>query len=649
MITFLNATLRLGGRSIFEKLEWRIPKGARIGLVGDNGAGKTSLLRILTGETLLDEGSVEREGTLRIGYLPQDLAPLESDLIPLDYLRLESGWEEERRRVEGLEESLEEAGEEATSELLKRYKEAVERFHHRGGWSFEGEIRRVLKGRGFRERHLNRSCKNLSGGWKMRVHLALLLLKDPDLLLLDEPTNHLDTETLEWLESFLQKSKSALLVVSHDQTFLDRTVKAIAELRNGRITIFKGGYSVYLKEKELRREQAERDRRLREGKERELQKFVERFRYKATKAAQVQSRLKLQAREEVNEEEESSRRVRFRFPPSSRSAREVLRLDNVGHGYDQAFLFRHLSLTLFRGERVALLGVNGSGKSTMGRLLAGKEIPLEGSVERGQGVKIAQYCQESLQNLDYRSTLWQEVDKIGEGWDDQRKRDLLGTFLFGGEDLEKRVEVLSGGEKSRLALVKVLLTNSNCLILDEPTNHLDGPTRRVLEEALLSYEGTLILISHDRTFLDRLAQRVFEIREGEVREYRGNYSDYRKARERELSGDETERGASVALSGGEDASKPKSREKKKEEAERRRLLYPVKRELKESLKELEAEIRRREEEKGEAERLLCDPEVLRSPERIKELGRLYKRTKEELPLLYDRWEELMERWESIVL
>ena len=369
----------------------------------------------------------------------------------------------------------------------------------------------------------------------MRIMLAVILLSQPDIMLLDEPTNHLDTESMEWLESWLKDYPGTILTIAHDRVFLDKIVTVIAELANRTITIYKGNYSYYLREKDRRREALKKEMELQRAEIKKIREFVERFRYKATKASQVQSRIKMLEKFDVLHEEGQGKSVKIRFPESPRSGKEVLAIRGLAKSYGDLNVFHDVNFTLYRGEKAAVVGVNGAGKSTLSRILSGEEAPTAGEVGYGLNVKMAFFSQESAQNLDYRRTIWEEVNAAGTRSSDQERRNLLGAFLFSGDDVYKEIAVLSGGEKSRLALLKILLTDTNLLILDEPTNHLDLKTREIFQNALLGYQGTILIVSHDRYFLDCLVDRVFEIQDGVCHEYRGNYSYFIEKRREEQS------------------------------------------------------------------------------------------------------------------
>ncbi|MCL5808668.1 MAG: ABC-F family ATP-binding cassette domain-containing protein [Deltaproteobacteria bacterium] len=665
MIYLKDISLSFADRKIFEKINWTITDRSRVGLVGDNGTGKTTLLRTILGSIDLDAGSIEIPDRKRvtIGYLPQDLVELEP--IPLmDYLRQKSGIAELEEAVKRGEEALShhsDADDPAHEKILKEYEYAVASFNAKDGYAFAAKAKQILAGFGFRNSDFQKNCGDFSGGWKMRIQLAVILLSRPDIMLLDEPTNHLDTESMEWLESWLKDYPGTILTIAHDRVFLDKIVTVIAELANRTITIYKGNYSYYLREKDRRREALKKEMELQRAEIKKIREFVERFRYKATKASQVQSRIKMLEKFDVLHEEGRGKSVKIRFPESPRSGKEVLDIRGLAKSYGDLNVFHDVNFTLYRGEKAAVVGVNGAGKSTLSRILSGEEAPSSGEVGYGLNVKMAFFSQESAQNLNYRRTIWEEVNAAGTRSSDQERRNLLGAFLFSGDDVYKEIAVLSGGEKSRLALLKILLTDTNLLILDEPTNHLDLKTREIFQNALLSYQGTILIVSHDRFFLDCLVDRVFELKDGVCHEYRGNYSYFiEKRREAEnaalLPPMEQALAAPVEMqeskADAETVRKPeersrKTKEERRLEAEERNRISRATSALKNDLAKTEERIALLETQQREGEAALCEPDIYRDPERIKQLNQELKAISAELEDLYYAWNDLTLRLEAI--
>lgn len=597
---------------------------------------------MLAGISAYDDGTVSFPRGHTVGYLPQDL--VEIDDVPLmDYLKRRAGLErlsaelaDTENRMSGLEE-----GSHGLSRLLAEHERLQREFEARGGFGFETEAKQVLKGLGFHpERDADRPTPEFSGGWKMRIALAALLLSRPDILLLDEPTNHLDTESMEWLESWLRDYRGTIIAVSHDRRFLDKMVTSVAELAGGKINIYSCGYEKFLTEREERRARLEAEWEQQKEKIEDIQRFVERFRYKATKAAQVQSRIRQLEKMEITELEGPSKSVSFKFPESPRSGLDVITAKGLAKIYGDNRVFENIDLTIQRGERVALVGVNGAGKSTLLRLLNRSEEPTAGTVSYGLNVKRKYFSQESAQNLDYNRTIWQEVNNTGSKLLEGAKRNLLGAFLFSGNDIHKNISVLSGGEKSRVGLLKMLLSESNLLILDEPTNHLDYATKELFQKALLEYGGTILIVSHDRSFLDALVGRVVEIRDGRIYDYRGNYSWFIEKRERQTAGEGAPENRPGPVS-------DKSKEQKRAEAEERNRLYKERKIFQDRLAPVEAAIERDERRKEEISAQLCDAEVLADSAKVQSLMIELKDTEERLKGNYPLWEDIAARIEAI--
>jgi len=649
LIYLRDISLSFADRKLFEKISWTITDRGRVGLVGDNGTGKTTLLRMIMGLVDPDEGRIEipDRKRVRIVYLPQDLVELEP--VPLlDYLRDKSGLAAMEAAVRLGEEALSrcDCHDPVYEKRLREYEDAVARFNAKDGYAFAAQAKQILAGFGFRNSDFTKNCGEFSGGWKMRIMLSVILLSRPDIMLLDEPTNHLDTESLEWLESWLKDYPGTIVTIAHDRVFLDKIVTVIAELANLRITLYKGNYSYYLNEKERRRDALKKEMELQRAEIKRIREFVERFRYKATKASQVQSRLKQLEKFDILREEGGGKTVTIRFPESPRSGKEVVSVRRLAMTYGDLPVFHDVSFTLYRGEKAAVVGVNGAGKSTLSRILSGSEAPTAGEVFCGLNVKMAFFSQESAQNLNYRRTIWEEVSAAGTRSNDQERRNLLGAFLFSGDDVYKEISILSGGEKSRLALLKILLSDTNLLILDEPTNHLDLKTRDIFQNALLRYQGTILIVSHDRYFLDCLIGRVFELRNGVCHEYRGNYSYFIEKR-REEQGGTTSRAVEqpIAVPAGEQGRKTKK--EKRLDAEERNRVFRATSTMKRDLTTTEEQIALLEAKKKEAEETLCEPEIYRDPDRIRYLNQELTSVSAELEDLYYAWNDLNLRLEAI--
>ena len=655
LIDIRGLQLAFGEKVIFGGIDWMITERARVGLVGDNGTGKTTLLRVLMGEAESDGGTIERSKNLSVGYLPQDLVELENMPV-LEYLKKRVGLAEIEERLRETEQALAktDARSKALPVLLGEHGRWERSFEHLGGFEFESMARKVLRGLGFAVGDADRSCAEFSGGWKMRIALAALLLSRPDVLLLDEPTNHLDTESMEWLEAWLRDYQGAVVSVSHDRRFLDNVTDQIAELARGKLTLYPFSYERFVIEKENARGRLEKTIQEQKGRIGELERFISRFRYKATKATQVQSRIKQLEKMEVYELDGPSKTVHFRIPEAPESGWETLGVGRLAKRYGEQEVFSSIDFQINRGERVALVGVNGAGKSTLLRLLSHVEEPSDGFVRLGHNVKRAFYSQESAQNVDYSHTIWEEARETSSKLTEVAKRSLLGAFLFSGEDIHKSVSVLSGGEKARLALFKLMLSETNFLILDEPTNHLDLNTKELFQRALLQYGGTLLIVSHDRHFLDNLVDRVLEIRDGRLYDYPGNYSWFLEKREEGLK-KQNEAPSTVLKSSGNAANEKnlteknateknqgayKTREQKKQEAEERDRVARVNRGFRKELAPLEVCIAGMEDRRNEIDECLCAPEVLSDSVRVQSLMKERGELEQNLAESYARWEEL---------
>jgi len=638
MISINKASIIFGDKILFKDLTWSINEGSRIGLVGNNGTGKTTLIRVMAGEQILDRGSVSIPGNLRIGYLPQDLVEL-GDRSVMNFIMDRTGMAKLETELSILETEVARSAVESGGykKKLMQLEEKRKTFEAAEGYSFEAMAKKVLKGLGFRDQDSQRTCGEFSGGWKMRILLASVLLSRSDVLFLDEPTNHLDTESMEWLENWLSSYRGTIVAVSHDKIFLDKVCRQIAELSHGGITLYKGNYSEYLEQKEKNRELTERAQKKQQKEIEKTEAFISRFRYKASKASQVQSRIKKLEKIQTIDMIEDDRSIHLRFPPCRRSGYEVVKLEGIGRTYGENKVFSDIDLTIHRGEKVALVGINGAGKSTLSRLIGKVEPPSEGTVIHGHMVKIGFFSQESARNLNYSNSIWQEVAGIGS-LNEQEKKNLLGAFLFAGDDIQKRIEILSGGEKSRLALLKLLLEDFNFLILDEPTNHLDMKTRKLFQQALITYDGTLVIVSHDRYFLDKLVDRVIEIHEGHITDYPGNYSYFINKRTAGMA--ETAKNGN-SPSANKEGPFSDQRQKKRREAEERNRIFQARKHILAKLEPVEERISALEAERDGLDRNLCDENMLRNSQKIQALMKRRSEIDQDLDGLMPKWEKLM--------
>ncbi len=524
-----------GSRVLFSGASFQVNPRDRFALVGPNGAGKTTLLKIIMGIDAPDAGAITFAKGVNVGYLEQE-TKLASDVAVIDEV-VASAHEimQLGERAEELQLRIAETGEtgEVPQQLLDEYGHVQDRFERLGGYELESNARQILAGLGFPVADFDKPCAEFSGGWQMRIALAKLFLRHPDVLLLDEPTNHLDLESVQWLRGFIASYEGAVLIVSHDRAFMDACVDHVAAIENRRITTYTGNYSAYLKQREDNLEQMRAKRAAQEREIAHMQVFVDKFRYKPTKAAQAQERIRRieQIKSELVILPEGHKHVDFKFPDPPRSGDMVVKLSDISKSYDDKKIYDGIDLTLYRGDHVALVGPNGAGKSTLMKILAGIEPATTGTRELGVNVGVAYYAQHQLEGLKEANTVLQEIDTVAPTWTVPQQRSLLGAFLFSGEDVDKRVGVLSGGEKARLALAKMLVAPEALLCLDEPTNHLDIDSVDMLESALKNFPGTIVLISHDEHLVRAVANRVIDIRDGKMTVIDGDYEYYLYKRE----------------------------------------------------------------------------------------------------------------------
>ncbi len=533
MLSLQNAGKRFGPRVLFLEANWLVRDKEKTALVGANGAGKSTLMKVVTGLETLDYGAIERTRGMSIGYLPQEGLQLtgrtvfEECLTVFEEIR---AMEREAVALAAQMAELDHAGAEYAS-AAERYSMSQERFHALDGYALDAQVGAVLTGLGFDKQDWTRQTDEFSGGWQMRIALAKLLLAKPNLLLLDEPTNHLDLESRNWLGDYLKNYPFGYILISHDRYFLDVTIDRTVEIWNKRLTIYQGNFTKYLKQKEERRAQLEAAYRNQRGQIEHLEAFINRFRYQATKAKQVQSRIKKLDKIERIEIPEEEPAIHFKFPQPAPSGRVVVETEGLGKSYGPKQVFAHARFSIERRDRVALVGVNGAGKSTLIKLLTGAEAPTEGAVRLGHHVVTEYFAQDQYKALDPEARILDDISRAAMKVPEVELRSLLGCFLFSGDDVFKPLGVLSGGERNRYALARILVSPSNFLLLDEPTNHLDMRAKDVLLEALAAFSGTVIFVSHDRYFIDRLATRVLEVENGAVTMYEGNYEDYLRRKE----------------------------------------------------------------------------------------------------------------------
>ena len=596
MIAIDNLTVSFGGWTLFDEISFLVNPKDRIGLVGKNGAGKTTLLRIITGEQQATSGAVTRNSDCTIGYLPQQMKVADTTTLIDETAKAFAEVLAIEAEIERITTALAERDDYESAEyeqLMHRLDECNNRYHMLGGDSREADIEKTLLGLGFRREDFNRPTSQFSGGWRMRIELAKLLLRRPSVFLLDEPTNHLDIESIQWLEEYLRNYNGAVLLISHDRAFLDNVTNRTIEISLGKIYDYKVPYSKYVV---LRRERREQQIAAYENQQRMIEKteeFIERFRYKPPKSNQVQSRIKqLERLERIEVDEEDLSTLNIKFPPAPRSGQIVAEGKEVGKSFGAKHVFSGANFVIERGEKIALVGRNGEGKTTLARMLVGELSPSEGSIRLGANVDVGYYAQNQEDLMDGEITVFDTLDRVAVGDIRTRLRDILGAFLFRGEDIDKKGKVLSGGERSRLAMARLMLSPHNLLIMDEPTNHMDMRSKDILKEALMRFDGTVIVVSHDREFLDGMVDKIYEFRDGGVKEYLGGIYYFLEKRKVESMA-EIERKATPTTTSKEGAtvsSGKLSYEQKKEQEKQIRKLRKAVEAIETELAEIESQI-----------------------------------------------------------
>ena len=613
MISLDNLTVSYGGWTLFDNISFLINPKDRIGLVGRNGAGKTTLLRIITGEQQPTSGHVTLNGECTIGYLPQTMRVADTTTLAEEtakafdeVLRLEAEIASLTREI-AERTDYESAGYE---QLLHRLNDAQDHYHILGGDTREADIEKTLLGLGFKRTDFGRATSEFSGGWRMRIELAKLLLRRPSIFLLDEPTNHLDIESIQWLEEYLKNYNGAVLLISHDRAFLDNVTNRTVELSLGKVTDYKVSYSKYVV---LRAERRAQQMAAYENQQRMIEKteeFIEKFRYKPTKSNQVQSRIKqLERLERLEIEEEDLSTLNIKFPPAPRSGQIVAEINEAGMSFGTKHVFSGANFIIEKGDKIALVGRNGEGKTTLARMLIGQLTPTEGSVRLGANVNIGYYAQNQDDLMDGEFTVYDTLDRVAVGDIRTRLRDILGAFLFRGEDIDKKVKVLSGGERARLAMARMMLEPRNLLILDEPTNHMDMRSKDILKNAIMKYDGTVVVVSHDREFLDGMVQKVYEFRDGGVKEYLGGIYYFLEKRKLE-SLQEIERRDAPAKPAANPAANPAAKSAAQPAANRDaaasgKLTYEQRKEQEKQLRKLRRAVETVEAELAEIEKQIA--------------------------------------------
>jgi ATP-binding cassette subfamily F protein 3 len=635
MIAINNLTFEIGARALYDEANWHIKPGEKIGLIGANGTGKTTLLKIIVGEYKPTSGTVSMSKDIAIGYLNQDLLSYSSDKNIL-HVAMEA-FERQNQLHDEIELLLQKLETDYSEDLLHKLSDKQHEFEVLDGYNIEYKAHEILAGLGFSESDTHRKLSEFSGGWRMRVMLAKILLQTPDILLLDEPTNHLDLPSIQWLEEYLKAFEGAIVIVSHDRWFLDRVINRTVEARKGKLTVYAGNYSFYLEEKALREEVQRGEFKNQQSKIKQEERLIERFRAKASKAKMAQSRIKaLDRMERVEDVDDDNPTVNFSFRFSKQSGRHVVTLEDISKSYPGIEILSHTDALIEKGDKIALIGANGKGKSTLLRIIAGADRDFTGKRETGHNVTQTFFAQHQLEALHLENTALQELQSFAPKHTETELRTILGSFLFTGDDVFKKIKVLSGGEKSRVALAKALTADANFLVLDEPTNHLDMQSVNILIQALQQYEGTLIVVSHDRYFLDNVANKIWFIEDHKIKEYPGNYQEYDEWNARRKV--QQKSGASVL------PPVPK-REEKKEPA-------PAKpgENKNQRLKKLNLDLAKLEEQIAELEKAvkmiedqLADEKIYNDLPKMKAISNNYDLKKLELGHAQLKWEALAEQ------
>jgi len=644
LLDAVNLAKFFGGRKLFESVSFKASGGQRLALTGPNGSGKTTLLRILAGEEAPDDGAVHRRGDLDLGYLPQDL-DVDSNKPLLAFVEdVADEIKQVGKELAKIEEAM--ARHEADDALLARYGHLQSRFEHLDGYALRARSERILVGLGFSEEQFDRPVQALSGGWRMRAALAGILLKEPDLILLDEPTNHLDIVSLQWLEEHIIQSQAAYIIVSHDIEFLNRVATDVLSIEGVGVVRTKGNYSAYLKARELRLEQARAAYENHQKKVAAEQAFVDRFRAKATKAKQVQSRIKRMEKAEAPPPPPAeAKALSFSLPSPARAGKVIATLEGVEAGYGEVSVYSNLDFKVERGEKIALIGPNGAGKSTLLKLLAGSMSPRGGKLTYGHNVTVSYFAQHQLEQLDPKLTALEEMRKLPGLRSETELRGMLGAFLFTGEEVDKKVAVLSGGEKTRLVLAKIMADPGNFFLLDEPTNHLDLAACETLKKALAEYDGSLCFISHDRDLINKAANKVIWVEHGNIKTYLGNYDYFL----RKSQSEEAEKDAETAADKSSKASAPKisKRDERRLEAENRQKFRKATEELRKKVHDLEEKITKAEARVEELETMLADPAFYSDPAKAAAAAKERTELVKELEVLGQNWENAAVELEEV--
>lgn len=630
MLSIQNLSFYFGSRPLYENINLHIKPKDRIGFIGANGAGKSTLLRLIVGEYAPDAGNISKAKDCTLGFLNQDLLSYQTDNSILS-VALEAFEEANliQRQIDEVIHKLETA---YTDDLVDKLANLQSRLEAIGGYTLESEAEKILEGLGFSTADLQKPLRQFSGGWRMRVMLAKMLLQKPSILLLDEPTNHLDMPSIQWLEDYLNNYEGAIVIVTHDREFLQNTANIIVEITGRQLHYYAGDYDFYVEEKIMRRDILKASYDNQQAQIRQTERFIDRFRAKASKARQVQSRVKsLERMDKIEDVVDENAKVHFRFNFGQVSGKVVGELKNVGKAYGDLIILNKATATIERGDKIALIGANGRGKSTVLRIIDGSE-PVEGSVEMGYNVRDAFFAQHQLESLNLDNEILTELKQAGSNKSETELRTILGCFLFNGEDAFKKIKVLSGGEKSRVALAKVLLSEANFLLLDEPTNHLDMQSVNILIQALNQYEGTFLVVSHDRHFVANTANKIWYIEDHEIKEYLGTYDEYEYWRLQRIE--------DARLEAKNEPKKEKDKEKEKPLPAQTAPTPAPDKKLQKQLESIEAEITNLEHEVKKAETALASPDIYENPAKLSTAQQAFKTAQQKLSDKQTEWDNV---------
>ncbi|MBF0524771.1 MAG: ABC-F family ATP-binding cassette domain-containing protein [Deltaproteobacteria bacterium] len=645
MISISQVYKFYGKKDLFKGAGLTIRPGDRIGLVGPNGAGKSTLFKLLLGEETPDQGTVSKPDHIRLGFLPQDVLIFSGKTVLGQTMNVEKEVTEIKTELADIQKALSRGGEDdLIMSLAHRQAELLEEFDRLGGYNLESRAKKMLLGLGFKEKDFDRPVDTLSGGWMMRVALARILLSEPDVLLLDEPTNHLDLESLIWFEQTITAMRSALVVVSHDREFLNKVVQRIAAIDNGQLIIYNGNYDYYETEKDKRILLKLADWKAQQDEIRRVNLFIDKNRTRKDRARQVQARIRSLEKMEKIEPPQSTKSISFSFPEPPRSGKVVLELKDVAKTYDGPPVYEHLDFAVYRGDRLALVGPNGAGKTTLMKLLAGVIEPDRGERKVGFDVQLAYFSQHQWDLLTPNHTVLEEISQCAGNHTIGSIRNMLGCFLFSGDEVHKKVSVLSGGEKSRLVFMKMLLSPNNVLLLDEPTNHLDIPSREVMEAALDKYTGTIVCISHDRRFINRICNQVLHVKDGRTELFEGNYNDFislwQKSVEAEPVAAVKSEPTETPVNDIDSRKSKKDKDQKRREAELRQARHQAVGPLKVHLSEVEALIDETTKAFDRINRQMTDPATYLDGRKARDVQEEHRRLKDHLARLTAEWEDL---------